>query len=82
MSPTQSAEEEAAVALLMLAEGPGVQEEFDLADEEYHPVQSPLYSAGSSNIQVQNRSEETCIFFLSVLVLYFLVDLLIRPAGI
>jgi len=55
MSPTQSAEEEAAAALLMLAEAPGVQEEFDLADEEYHPVQSPLYSAGSSNIQVQNR---------------------------
>ena len=47
--PWQSAEEEAAASLLMLAEAVGFEEEFDMADEEDHAVQSPVSSAGSSN---------------------------------
>lgn len=63
VSPTQSAEEEAAVSLLMLAEAAGVEEEFDLADEEYHAVQSLISSAGSSNIKVE-YTFILCIFAL------------------
>ncbi|KAI5004201.1 hypothetical protein ZWY2020_031444 [Hordeum vulgare] len=49
-SPTQSAEEKAAETLLMLAEAAAlVQEDFDLADEEY---QSPVSSPASSNMEV------------------------------
>ncbi|KAI5004200.1 hypothetical protein ZWY2020_031443 [Hordeum vulgare] len=47
-SPTQSVEEKAAETLLMLAEAALVQEDFDLADEEY---QSPVSSPASSNME-------------------------------
>lgn len=51
------------MSLLMLAEAAGVEEEFDLADEEYHAVQSLISSAGSSNIKVE-YTFILCIFAL------------------